>query len=86
MGSILGARDREYGVCRLKTKLLENSRNAREAPLTFVCDEQINPYTGHISGAKKRLPKKTCEGLEYYTLATTNKDYEGYSKAIRAPL
>ena len=86
MGSILGARDREYGVCRLKTKLLENSRNAREAPLTFVCDEQINPYTGHISGAKKRLPKKTCEGLEYYTLATTNKDYEGYSQAIRAPL
>ena len=83
--SLLGARDREYAVCRLKPKLLENMRASREAPNTFVCDEQIDPYFGNLSGAKKRLPKKTCEGLEYFTLATTNKEYRGYKPEIREP-
>ena len=83
--SLLGARDREYAVCRLKPKLLRNMRASREAPSTFVCDEQIDPYYGQMSGAKKRLQKKTCEGLEYYTLASTNKDYANYKKEIREP-
>ena len=83
--SLLGARDREYAVCRLKPKLLRNMRASREAPNTFVCDEQIDPYYGQMSGAKKRLQKKTCEGLEYYTLASTNKDYANYKKEIREP-
>ena len=84
-GSLLGARDREYAVCRLKPKLLQNMRASREAPNTFVCDEQIDPYFGSKSGAKKRMAKKTCEGLEYFTLATTNKEYEGYKYEIREP-
>ena len=57
-GSLIGARDREYAVCRLKPAFLRNSRAAREPPLIFVCDEQLNPYFGNRSGAKKRKPKK----------------------------
>ena len=76
-GSLIGARNREYAVCRLKNKMLQNSRNAREKPLYFVCDEQLSPYFGHLSGLKKRLPKKKMEGIEYYTLATSNKCYDG---------
>ena len=83
--SLVGARDREYAVCRLKPRLLKNMRESREAPSTFVCDEQIDSYYGHLSGAKKRLPKKTCEGLEYFTLACTNKSYEGYRTEKRLP-
>ena len=83
-GSLLGARDRELAVCRLKPKLLLNSQKARESPHWFVCDEQINPYYGNRSGAKKRLAKKTSEGLEYYTIATSNKDYDGYKIGVRA--
>ena len=56
-GSLIGARDREYPVCRLKPKFLQYSRTAREPPPMFVCDEQLNPYFGNRSGAKKRLPK-----------------------------
>ena len=29
------------------------------------------------------MPKKTLEGLEYYTLACSNKDYEGYHGEVR---
>ena len=83
--SLLAARDREYAVCRIKPKLLENIRNSREAPTIFVCDELNVPYTGHMSGAKKRLQKKTAEGLEYVCLCTTNKDYEGYRPEVREP-
>ena len=77
LGSLIGARDRETAVCRLKTKLLSNLREAREPPLFYVCDEQIAPSTSKLSGLKKRLPKKKSEGIEYYSLATSNKDYEG---------
>ena len=49
----------------------------------FVIDEQIVPYTGHLSCAKKRLPKKTSEGLEYFIIATSNKEYEGYQNEVR---
>ena len=85
MGSLLGARDREYAVCRLKQKMLENARNSREPPVFLACDEQTLSYFGHKSGAKKRLPKKTIEGLEYYALATSNKGYEGWKHEVRAP-
>ena len=81
-GSLLGARDREYGVCRLKPKMLENSRRSREPPKTFVPDEQINPYHGMLSGAKKRAAKKTGVGLQFYTLATSNKGYAGFQEAV----
>ena len=83
MSSIIGARDREFGVARIKYEMLENSRKFREAPSFFVVDEQIVPYTGRLSGAKKRLPKKTSEGLEYFTIATSNKEYLGYQVEIR---
>ena len=59
--------------------MLQNSRNAREKPLYFVCDEQLSPYFGHLSGLKKRLPKKKIEGIEYFTLATS-RDNEGWSR------
>lgn len=81
----MAARDREYAVCRLKPTFLKNSIEAREPPLRFACDEQLIPYTGHLSGLKKRMPKKTFEGIEYYTLATSNKDYEGYITELREP-
>ena len=80
--SLLGARDREYAVCRIKPKLLQNIRDSRESPSTFVCDELNVPYTGHLSGCKKRLQKKTREGLEYICLCTTNKGYQGYKAKI----
>ena len=33
-----------------------------------------------------RVQKSAClEGLEYYTLATSNKDYEGYTNEVRSP-
>ena len=83
MGSLLGARNREFGVCRLKTKMLQNSRSAREPPLKVVIDEQLVHYTGSKSGLKKRMPKKTGEGIEYYTIATSNKDYFGYKSESR---
>ena len=41
MSSIIGARDREFGVARIKYEMLENSRKFREAPSFFVVDEQI---------------------------------------------
>lgn len=83
MNSLTGARNREFGVARIKHKMLHNSRMARESPPFFVIDEQIVPYTGHLSGAKKRLPKKTSEGFEYFTIATSNKHYEGYQFEVR---
>ena len=64
--------------------MLLNCRNARESPKHFVCDEQLAPYFGKMSGAKKRMPKKKIEGLEYFTLATSNKGYDGYREEIRA--
>ena len=85
MGSLIGARNREYGVCRLKAKMLENSRNARESPTKLAIDEQLVHYTGSKSGLKKRMPKKTVEGIEYYTIATSNKDYYGYQAELREP-
>ena len=84
MGSLLGARDREYGVSRLKPVLLENVLHCRDPQLYIACDEQINPYTGAKSGLKKRLPKKTSEGIEYITIATSNKGYENYRGEERA--
>ena len=84
MGSLTGARNREYGICRLKPKFLENVRSSRESPLYFACDEQINPYTGSKSGLKKRVPKKTSGGIEYITIATSNKGYENYHEEVRA--
>ena len=83
LGSLLGARNREFGVCRLKSKVLQNSRSAREPPLKIAIDEQLVHYTGSKSGLKKRMPKKTGEGIEYYTIATSNKDYFGYKSEIR---
>ena len=65
--------------------MLENARNSREPPVFLACDEQTLSYFGHKSGAKKRLPKKTMEGLEYYALATSNKGYEGWKHEVRAP-
>ena len=62
--------------------MLENSRRSREPPKIFVPDEQINPYHGMLSGAKKRAAKKTGVGLQFYTLATSNKGYAGYKEAI----
>ena len=82
LGSLLGARNREFGVCRLKSKVLQNSSSAREPPLKIAIDELVH-YTGSKSGLKKRMPKKTGEGIEYYTIATSNKDYFGYKSEIR---
>ena len=62
---------------------MKNWRNARDPPMYFACDEQLVPYTGNRSGAKKRMPKKTREGLEYFTIACSNKDYEGYQGEVR---
>ena len=84
MGSLTGARDREFAVCRIKSKMLKNCRDAREPPQIFVCDEQLCPYFGHTSGLKKGLPKKKIEGIEYFSLAVCNKDYEGYKADERA--
>ena len=83
-GSLIAARDREYAVCRLKPKFLKNSQDSREPPLFVVCDEQIDPYSGHKSGLKKRKPKKRGVGLEYHALACSNKEYEGFKDEIRA--
>ena len=83
LGSLIAARDREYGVCRLKQKMLANARAAREAPPYFAVDEQNVPYWGRLSGAKKRLPKKTMEGLEYFAVATSNKGYMGWKDEVR---
>ena len=63
--------------------MLENSRNARESPTKLAIDEQLVHYTGSKSGLKKRMPKKTGEGIEYYTIATSNKDYYGYQAELR---
>ena len=81
--SLVGAREREFGVCRLKTSMLKNCRQAREPPLKVSADENLVYYTGSQSGLKKRMPKKTGEGIEYYTQATSNKGYEGYKDEIR---
>ena len=82
-GSLVGARDREFGVCRLKPKMLENSKFAREPPVKISADENLVYYTGFRSGLKKRMPKKTGEGILYSTLATSNKGYQGYQEEIR---
>ena len=84
LGSLIGARDREFAVCRLKPELLKNLREAREPPLYFVCDEQIAPSTFKMSGLKKRLQKKKSEGIEYFSIATANKGYEGQKDEVRA--
>ena len=83
-GSLTGARDREYAVCRIKPQFLKNCRDAREPPLYFTVDEQLAPYFGKRSQAKKRMPKKKLEGLEYFSVCTSNKDYEGYRAEERA--
>ena len=61
-GSLVGARNREYAVCRLKPKFLQNIHDSREPPIYICCDEQVLPYHGFKSGAKKRLPKKISVG------------------------
>ena len=63
MSSLTGARNREFGVGRIKHEMLHNSKIAREAPSIYVIDEQIVPYTGYQSGLKKRLPKKLLKDL-----------------------
>ena len=63
--------------------MLDNCRNAREIPMKLSADENLVYYTGSRSGLKKRMPKKTGEGIEDYTLATSNKEYEGYQCEIR---
>ena len=63
--------------------MLKNCRQAREPPLKVSADENLVYYTGSQSGLKKRMPKKTGEGIEYYTQATSNKGYEGYKDEIR---
>ena len=85
LGSLIGARDREFGVGRLKPIFLKNSRSARDPPARFAIDEQIAMYFGSKSGLKKRMPKKTGEGIEYFTVATSNKYYEGYQGETRKP-
>lgn len=65
--------------------MLRNARAAREPPPFFAIDEQNVPYWGNRSGAKKRLPKKTLEGLEYFTIATSNKGYAGYTEEVLGP-
>ena len=60
LGSLIGARDREFGVSRLKKRFLQNCRNAREAPVFSTGDEKNIPYTGRLSGLKKQLAKR-CE-------------------------
>ena len=70
-------------MCRLKTKMLENCKLAREPPVKISADENLVYYAGFRSGLKKRMPKKTGEGILYYTLATSNKGYEGYKEEIR---
>ena len=83
MNSLTGAKNREFGVVRIKHQMLYNSKIVREAPSFYVIDEQIVPYTGYKSGLKKRLPKKTSEGFEYFAIATSNKEYEGYQSEVR---
>ena len=82
-GSLLAARDREYSVCRITPKFLKNCIDARDAPHYFTIDEQIAPYFGSRSQAKKRMPKKKMEGLEYFSICCSNKDYFGYQGEIR---
>ena len=67
--SLLGARDREYAVCRLKPKLLRNMRASREAPNTFVCDEQIELYYEQMSGERndcKIKPARTSNIIPWH--------------------
>ena len=63
--------------------MLENSKNARDPPTKIAIDEQLVHYTGSESGLKKRMQKKTGEGIEYYTIATSKKDYFGYQAELR---
>ena len=81
----MAARDRQYAACWLKPKFFENCLHAREPPTRFACDEEVVPYTGYRSGAKKQLSKKTREGLEFFTLATSYKGYDRYYGEVRAP-
>jgi len=83
LGSLIGARNREYSVCRIKEYFLRNARRAREEPPISSVDEQLARCRSKLSRAKKRLPKKNSEGLEYYTIATSNKLYEGFKDEFR---
>ena len=65
--------------------MLANARKAIEPTLFFTVDEQNAQYQGLRSDAKKRLAKKTLEGLEYHTIATSNKGNEGQNDEIRGP-
>ena len=44
IGSLIGARDREFGLGRLKPVFLRNSRYVRDPPARFAIDEQISMY------------------------------------------
>ena len=50
-----------------------------------VLMSRLFPIMASNRGQKKRLPKKISVGLEYFTVATSNKGYEGYREEIRAP-
>lgn len=63
--------------------MLKNTGNVREPPSITAIGEQIPRSRSKLSGAKKRQPKKNAEGLEYFTVATSNKLYEGYKEEVR---
>ena len=85
LGSLLGARNREFGVMRLKPIFLRNSRRSREPPTKAAVDETLTFYSGNKSGLKKTMPKRTHTGIEYFSVATSNKEYEGYKGELREP-
>ena len=81
--SLVSSRDREYAVYRLKPSLFCNIQNSREQPSIFVGNKQNTPFTGKLSVTRKRLQKKTSKWLEYFSIATSNKGYEGYKDELR---
>ena len=83
LGSIIGARNREFGVVRLKELFLRNCRASRDAPNFSAADEKNVPYTGKVSGLKKQLAKKVRDGIEYFCICCSNKGYDGYKEEIR---
>ena len=83
LGSIIGARNREFGVVRLKGLFLDNCRASREAPIFSAVDEKNIPYTGKISGLKKQLAKKVRDGMEYFCICCSNKGYEGQKEEVK---
>ena len=77
LGSLIGARNREFAVCRLKPKLLKNLREAREPPLYFVCDEQIAPSTSKCQDRKHVCKRKKVKGSSTFQLRLLTKFRRG---------